>query len=62
MRVADIPGDYYVYLEESYQLMGEHTRKTFNLGQRVTVEVVGSDKLTKTIDFRLLENEEEWEE
>lgn len=58
VRVSDIPGDFYVYQEEAYQLMGEQTGRTFKLGQHVTVEVVATDKLTKTIDFRLVENEE----
>lgn len=58
VRVSDIPGDFYVYQEEAYQLMGEQTGRTFKLGQHVTVEVVATDKLTKTIDFRLVENKE----
>lgn len=61
VRISDIGDDFYRYEEESYQLVGDHTHKTYKLGQRVMVEVVGSDKLLKTIDFRLV-SEAAWDE
>jgi ribonuclease R len=51
VRVADMQDDYYVYDEEHYSMIGEHTRKTYKLGEKVTVKVMGADKLLKTIDF-----------
>jgi ribonuclease R len=60
IRVSEMKDDYYIYDEERYQMVGEHTKKTFNLGQKVTVEVVGADKLQRTIDFALAEEEESW--
>ena len=53
--VASIKGDYFYYDEEKYQMIGEHTKKTFNLGQTVRVVVMNADMLTKTIDFELVE-------
>jgi ribonuclease R len=47
--------DYYFYDEERYQMVGEHTKKVYKLGQKVVVEVVNADKLQRTIDFALSE-------
>ncbi len=58
IRVSDMKDDYYIYDEERYQMIGEHTRKIYKLGQTVKVEVVNADKLLRTIDFALVEEEE----
>lgn len=55
VRVADMEDDFYVYEEEKYAMTGEHTRKSYKLGQKVKVEVVDTDKWQKVIDFRLIE-------
>lgn len=55
VRVSDMDDDYYVYDEERYQMVGEHTKKTYKLGQSVKVEVISADKLLRTIDFALVE-------
>jgi ribonuclease R len=36
-------------------MIGEHTRKIYKLGQKVTVEVVNADKVMRAIDFALVE-------
>lgn len=56
IRVADMNDDYYIYDEERYQMIGEHTRKIYKLGQKVTVEVVNADKVMRTIDFAFVED------
>lgn len=58
IRVSEMDDDYYIYDEERYQMIGEHTKKVYKLGQKVTVEVVNADKLQRTIDFALVEGEE----
>jgi ribonuclease R len=58
IRVSDMEDDYYFYDEEHYQMVGEHTKKTYNLGQKVKIEVIAADKLQRTIDFALVEEEE----
>ena len=58
VRVADIPGDYYYFEEERYQMVGEKTGKIYKLGQKVRVTVSAVDKLLRTIDFELNEEEE----
>jgi len=58
IRVSEMNDDYYIYDEERYQMIGEHTKKVYKLGQMVTVEVVSADKIQRTIDFALVEGEE----
>ena len=58
VRVADIPGDYYYFEEERYQMVGEKTGKIYKLGQKVRVTVSAVDKLLCTIDFELNEEDE----
>ena len=57
IRVSEMHDDYYIYDEEHYQLVGEHTKEIYKLGQKVTVEVVNADKIQRTIDFALTEAE-----
>lgn len=51
VRLANLDGDYYVFDEEHYELVGERTRKKFKLGQTVKIQVVSVDRYLKTIDF-----------
>ncbi len=55
IRVSEMNDDYYIYDEEHYQMVGEHTKKVYKLGQTVIVEVVNADKIQRTIDFALVE-------
>ncbi|MDF2543591.1 MAG: rnr [Herbinix sp.] len=58
VRVSEMKDDYYIYDEEHYQMVGEHTKKTYKLGQKVIVEVMNADKIQRTIDFELVEVQE----
>lgn len=55
VHVSRLPGDYYCYHEDTYEMVGETTGRTFGLGQPVTVQVTGVDRLLRTIDFDLAE-------
>ena len=55
IKVTNLRDDYYFYDEERYIMVGEHTKKTYKLGQRVIVEVAGVDSLARTIDFDLVD-------
>lgn len=57
IKIQDIPGDYYYFDEEHYMLVGEHTNTTFKLGERVKVRLETADKLLRSIEFSLLEEE-----
>jgi ribonuclease R len=58
IRVSEMKDDYYIYDEERYQMIGEHTKKIYKLGQKVTVEVISADKVQRAIDFALVEVED----
>lgn len=53
IHVTNLYDDHYNYIEDSYEMVGEHTGKTYKLGQTVTVRVIGTNKLERTIDFEL---------
>jgi ribonuclease R len=54
VHVASLSDDYYHYREQSYEMVGERTGKSYKLGQNVTVRVESVDMLTRTIDFEIL--------
>ena len=51
IHVTNMYDDHYNYIEESYEMVGEHTGRTYKLGQTVMVRVIGTNKLERTIDF-----------
>lgn len=51
IRVSELRGDYYIFDEERLELVGELTGIRYKLGQKIRVQVTGTDKLAKTIDF-----------
>ena len=55
VHVSRLSGDYFYYKEDTYEMVGRDTQKTYKLGQRVKVRVVLADMSTKTIDFDLVE-------
>ena len=60
VHVTTLVDDYFHYNESTYELVGEVTNIRYKLGQRVHVMVTGTDKILRTIDFRVVrENEEE---
>ena len=55
VHVNDMTEDYFIFDEEHMELVGELSKKRYKLGQKVLVEVAGTDKLTRTVDFKLAE-------
>lgn len=51
VHVRDLDDDYYEYDERTYSLIGGDTGKTYRLGDRVEVQVVGASLETREIDF-----------
>lgn len=51
VHISELRDDYYVFLEERYELCGEMTGKTYKLGQTIRVQVTDCDRFSKTIDF-----------
>lgn len=58
VHVSKLPGDYYYYNESTYEMVGEATGKAYKLGMPVKVRVEDCDKMTRTIDFSLVREEE----
>lgn len=58
VHVVNMKDDHYEYREEQYELVGEHFRNVYKLGQRVRVRVLGADWLQRTIDFEFCEENE----
>ena len=54
IHVTNLYDDHYNYIEDSYEMVGEHTGKTYKLGQTVMVRVIGTSKVERTIDFELV--------
>lgn len=59
IRVTELKDDYYFYDEEHYTMVGEHTKKTYKLGEKIKVRVLSVDKIVRTIDFELADEEKE---
>lgn len=51
VHISELRDDYYVFVEERYELSGEMTGKTYKLGQTIRVQMTGCDRFAKTIDF-----------
>jgi ribonuclease R len=57
VRVTALNDDYYIFMQDSYELVGENSGNTYKLGQKVKVRVEGTDKTLRTIDFSMVEDE-----
>lgn len=66
IHVANMLDDHYDYNERQYEMVGQHTGKVYKMGQRVYVRVIDADRLSRTIDFEIVEEgeiedgEDEW--
>lgn len=58
IHVSMLPGDYFYYDEQAYEMVGQATNKRYKLGEKITVRVNDTDKLSRTIDFVI---PQEWE-
>ena len=55
VRVKDIPGDYFVFHEKEFLMLGRNTKEEYRLGDEVLVKVKGVNENKKQIDLLLLE-------
>jgi ribonuclease R len=53
VHISALPGDYYQYDQAKQRLVGERTRRSFQLGGSVTVQVVRVDLDDRKIDLEL---------
>jgi ribonuclease R len=54
VRIRDIKGDYYIFDEKQYAIVGERTGKTYQLGDEVVVMVKSTDLVKRHLDFSLI--------
>lgn len=54
VRIKDIKDDYYTFDEKQYAIIGERTRKMYQLGDEVRVMVKDTDLIKRHLDFTLL--------
>lgn len=54
VHVTNMYDDHYDYYEERYEMVGEHTGNVYKLGQTVFVRIIGTDRLSRTIDFEIV--------
>ena len=56
VRIRDIKSDYYIFDEKQYAIIGQSTKKIYQLGDIVTVKVKNTDLERKHLDFKLIED------
>ena len=59
VRLADMSDDQYDFEEEKYRVIGHYTGREYRMGQKVFIRVVSVDKLTRTIDFAMIDETSE---
>ena len=55
IRLRDLEGDFYVYDERKYSLIGKRTKRQFRLGDHVHVKLVRVDIEKSELDFIIIE-------
>ena len=55
IRVRDLEGDFYVYDEKKYSLIGQHSKKRYRLGDKLLVRLVRVDVDKLELDFKTIE-------
>lgn len=55
VRTKDIQSDFYIFDEKQYALIGQSTKRIYQLGDEVTVRVKNTDLEKKNLDFYLIE-------
>ena len=51
--ISTMADDYYRFLEQQHMLKGEHTKKVYRLGDKVTVQVVRVDMTRRQVELAL---------
>ncbi len=53
IRISDMPGDSYYYLEKERKVIGRRTRRSFSLGDVISIRVKNASPKARMIDFSL---------
>ena len=55
VRIKDITGDFFNYDEKEHALIGERTKKRYQLGDSIDVSVLKADLIKRHLDFKIKE-------
>ncbi|RKY98113.1 MAG: ribonuclease R, partial [Ignavibacteriae bacterium] len=58
IKVRDLEGDFYVFDEKKYSLIGRRTKKQYRLGDRINVKLIRADIEKLELDFLIIENKQ----
>ena len=58
IRFEDLGDDYFIYDENKKILLGERTKISYKIGDKVKIRVKSANKILRQIDFEIAENEE----
>jgi ribonuclease R len=53
--IASLPGDHYVFHENTRQIIGQRTRKAFSIGEPIRVQLERIDAMQKRLQFGIIE-------
>lgn len=59
IRFNDLGDEYFIYDEDHKSLIGEHTKKVYKIGDKVNIRVKAASKELRTVDFEIIDKEEE---
>ncbi len=54
VHISTLKGDYYNYVPELLSLIGKSTKKTYRVGDKITIKVVNASKESALIDFEIV--------
>lgn len=57
VHISKIAGDYYIYNEDKYEIVGQGTGKRFSLGDRIKICVNSVDMTLRAVDFVLADEQ-----
>ncbi len=55
IKMRDLEGDFYVFDEKKYSLIGRKTKKQFRLGDKIIVKLIRADEIKMELDFIVID-------
>ncbi len=55
VHVSTLKGEYFEYVPELFSMIGKSSKKSYRLGDKISVKLVAASKATSTIDFEIQE-------
>jgi ribonuclease R/exosome complex exonuclease DIS3/RRP44 len=54
IRLRDLPGDYYIFDADNYEVVGKKTGQSYRLGDEIEVRVKKADLIKRNLDFEVV--------